>query len=120
LIHSPSADTKNATSDAMSSVLPTRSPRIRLRAAACRSGHCGTDRIPVTAEVYCATGGYYCRFAISHTDGAVLSLEPTIEDVVTRFDEIRGAGTVPNEVDGDALVSGLQSFVPRLSGQRTH
>jgi len=75
---------------------------------------------PVTAEVYSATGGYYCRFAISHTDGAVLGLEPTVEDVVTRFDEIRGAGTVPNEVDGEALVWGLQSFAPRLSGQRTH
>ena len=36
------------------------------------------------------------------------------EDVVAHFDEIRGAGTVPNEVDGEALVWGLQSFAPRL------
>ena len=69
---------------------------------------------PVTAEVYSATGGYYCRFAISHSDGVLLGLEPTVEDVVAHFDEIRGAGTVPNEVDGEALVWGLQSFAPRL------
>ncbi len=75
---------------------------------------------PVTAEVYSATGGYYCRFAISHTDGVVLGTEPTVEDVVSRFDEIRGAATVPNEVDGEALVWGLESFAPRLSGQRTY
>ena len=50
---------------------------------------------PVTAEVYSATGGYYCRFAISHTDGAVLGLEPTVEDVVARFDEIRGEEPFP-------------------------
>ena len=36
------------------------------------------------------------------------------EDVVAHFDEIRGAGTVPNEVDGEALVWALQSFAPRL------
>jgi NAD(P)-dependent dehydrogenase (short-subunit alcohol dehydrogenase family) len=75
---------------------------------------------PVTAEVYSATGGYYCRFAISHTDGVVLGQAPTVDDVVSRFDEIRGAGTVPNEVDGEALVWGLQSFAGRLSGQPTH
>ena len=69
---------------------------------------------PVTAEVYSATGGYYCRFAISHSDGALLGLEPAVEDVVAHFDEIRGAGTIPNEVDGEALVWGLQSFAPRL------
>jgi hypothetical protein len=82
---------------------------------------------PVTAEVYSATGGHYCRFAISHTDGAVLGLEPTVEDVVTRFDEIRGAGTVPNEVDGEALVwarsrslRGCQDSAPtELSAART-
>ena len=69
---------------------------------------------PVTAEVYSAAGGYYCRFAISHSDGTLLGLEPSVEDVVTNFDEIRGAGTVHNEVDGEALVWGLQSFAPRL------
>ena len=69
---------------------------------------------PVTAEVYSATGGYYRRFAISHSDGVLLGVEPTAEDVVENFDEIRGAGTVPNEVDDEALVWGLQSFAPRL------
>ena len=34
---------------------------------------------PVTAEVYSATGGYYCRFAISHTEGVVLGAQPTVE-----------------------------------------
>lgn len=37
----------------------------------------------------------YCRFAISHTDGVLLGLEPTAVDVVASFGEIRGAGTVP-------------------------
>jgi hypothetical protein len=47
--------------------------------------------------------------------GAVLGAQPTVEDVVARFDEIRGAGAVRNEVDGEALVLGLQSLAPRLS-----
>lgn len=75
---------------------------------------------PVPAEVYSATGGYYCRFAISHTDGVGLGAQPTVEDVVANFAEIRGAGAVPNEVDGEALIWGLQSFAARLSGQPTH
>jgi hypothetical protein len=37
----------------------------------------------------------HCRFAISHTDGVLLGLEPTVEDVVASFGEIRGAATVP-------------------------
>jgi len=33
---------------------------------------------------------------------------------VAHFGEIRGEGTVTNELDGEALVWGLQSFAPRL------
>jgi NAD(P)-dependent dehydrogenase (short-subunit alcohol dehydrogenase family) len=69
---------------------------------------------PVTAEVYSATGGYFTRFALSHTEGTLLGTEPTVDDVVAHFGEIRGHGTVANELDGEALVWGLQSFAPRL------
>jgi hypothetical protein len=37
-----------------------------------------------------------------------------VDDVVAHFGEIRGEGTVSNELDGEALVWGLQSFAPRL------
>ena len=69
---------------------------------------------PVTAEVYSATGGYFTRFALSHTEGTLLGVEPTVDDVVAHFSEIRGEGTVANELDGEALVWGLQAFAPRL------
>ncbi len=69
---------------------------------------------PVTAEVYSATGGYFTRFALSHTEGTLLGVEPTVDGVVAHFSEIRGEGTVTNELDGEALVWGLQSFAPRL------
>jgi hypothetical protein len=69
---------------------------------------------PVTAEVYSATGGYFTRFALSHTEGTLLGVVPTVDDVVAHFGEIRGKGTVTNELDGEALVWGLQSFAPRL------
>jgi hypothetical protein len=42
------------------------------------------------------------------------SVEPTVDDVVAHFGEIRGEGTAANELDGEALVWGLQSFAPRL------
>jgi len=70
---------------------------------------------PVTAEVYSATGGYFTRFVLSHTEGTLLGLEPTVDDVVAHFGEIRGEGAVPNELDGEALVWGLRSFAPRLN-----
>jgi NAD(P)-dependent dehydrogenase (short-subunit alcohol dehydrogenase family) len=72
------------------------------------------DSCPVTAEVYSATGGYFTRFALCHTEGTLLGVEPTVDDVVAHFGEIRGEGTVTNELDGEALVWGLQSFAPRL------
>ncbi len=37
-----------------------------------------------------------------------------VDDVVAHFSEIRGEGTISNELDGEALVWGLQSFAPRL------
>ena len=69
---------------------------------------------PVTAEVCSATGGYFTRFVLSHTQGTLLSIEPTVDDVVAHFGEIRGEGSATNELDGEALVWGLQSFAPRL------
>lgn len=72
------------------------------------------DSCPVTAEVYNATGGYFCRFAISHTEGATAGAFPTVDDVVLNFEEIRGVGTAPNEVDGEAMVWGAGAFGPKL------
>jgi hypothetical protein len=74
----------------------------------------GPSSTTVTAEVYSATGGYFTRFALSHTEGTLLGVEPTVDDVVAHFGDIRGKGTVTNELDGEALVWGLQSFAPRL------
>ena len=68
---------------------------------------------PVTAEFYSATGGYFTRFALSQTEGTLLGVEPTVDDVVGHFSAIRGAGTVTKN-GPRALVWGLQSFAPRL------
>jgi NAD(P)-dependent dehydrogenase (short-subunit alcohol dehydrogenase family) len=69
---------------------------------------------PVTAEIYSATGGYFTRFTLSHSEGTLLGVEPTVDDVVAHFSEIRGEASVTNELDGEALVWGLRSFAPRL------
>jgi hypothetical protein len=71
-------------------------------------------RCPVTAEIYSATGGYFTRFALSHTEGTLLGIQPSVDDVLAHFGEIRGEGTIANELDGDALVWGLRSLAPRL------
>ena len=36
---------------------------------------------PATAQIFGATGGYYCRYAISHTEGATFGPHPTVEDI---------------------------------------
>jgi NAD(P)-dependent dehydrogenase (short-subunit alcohol dehydrogenase family) len=69
---------------------------------------------PVTSEVYGATGGYYCRFAITHTEGATVGPYPTLDDVVAHWGHIRGTGSLPNELDGEALVWGSRAFGPKL------
>jgi NAD(P)-dependent dehydrogenase (short-subunit alcohol dehydrogenase family) len=69
---------------------------------------------PATSEIFGATGGYFCRFAISHTEGATFGPHPTVDDVVGGWDAIRG-GTVPNELDGEALAWGVRAYTPRLA-----
>ena len=49
LIQAPSSEHRKATSAAMSSGSPTRVPRMRFSAPACRSGHCGAERMASVA-----------------------------------------------------------------------
>ena len=61
---------------------------------------------PATSQIFNATGGYYCRYAISHTEGVCFPY-PTVEDVVANWDRIRD-DSLPNELDGEAMVVGRQ------------
>ncbi len=72
------------------------------------------ESCPVTSEVFGATGGYYCRFAVTHTDGATVGPNPSVDDVVEHWEQIRGVGSLPNELDGEALVWGSRAFGPKL------
>jgi NAD(P)-dependent dehydrogenase (short-subunit alcohol dehydrogenase family) len=68
---------------------------------------------PATAEIFGATGGYYCRYAISHTEGATFGPHPTVEDIGHNWDRIRG-GSLPNELDGEAMAWGVKAYSTRL------
>jgi NAD(P)-dependent dehydrogenase (short-subunit alcohol dehydrogenase family) len=68
---------------------------------------------PATAQVFGATGGYYCRYVISHTEGATFGPYPTVEDVVDGWDAIRN-GSLPNELDGEAMAWGVKAYSARL------
>jgi NAD(P)-dependent dehydrogenase (short-subunit alcohol dehydrogenase family) len=69
---------------------------------------------PVTSEIYSANGGYYCRLAISHSDGRTFGPYPTVDDVVAGFGEIRGE-TLHNELSGEAMAWGMKEFAPPLT-----
>jgi hypothetical protein len=71
------------------------------------------SRCPATAELFGATGGYYCRYAISHTEGMAFGPHPTVEDVVAGMPDIR-AGAPPNELDGEAMAWGVKAYSTRL------
>src|SRR6201999_369187 len=58
---------------------------------------------PATAEIFGATGGYYCRYAISHTEGATFGPHPKVEDIADNWATIRGGSPPPNELDGEAM-----------------
>ena len=64
---------------------------------------------PATAQIFGATGGYYCRYAMSHTEGATFGPNPTTEDVAANWDQIRDR-SLPNELDGEAMAWGVQAF----------
>ena len=68
---------------------------------------------PATAQVFGATGGYYCRYAISHTEGATFGPHPTVEDVAGNWDRIRDR-SLPNELDGEAMAWGVKAYSTRL------
>jgi NAD(P)-dependent dehydrogenase (short-subunit alcohol dehydrogenase family) len=68
---------------------------------------------PATAQVFGATGGYYCRYAISHTEGATFGPHPRVEDVAGNWDRIRG-GSPANELDGEAMAWGVRAYARRL------
>jgi len=68
---------------------------------------------PATAEIFGATGGYYCRYAISHTEGATFGPNPRVEDIATNWDSIRD-GSPPNELDGEAMAWGVKAYSTRL------
>jgi NAD(P)-dependent dehydrogenase (short-subunit alcohol dehydrogenase family) len=68
---------------------------------------------PATAEIFGATGGYYCRYAISHTEGAMFGPHPKVEDIANNWADIRG-GSLPNELDGEAMAWGVQAYSTRL------
>jgi NAD(P)-dependent dehydrogenase (short-subunit alcohol dehydrogenase family) len=68
---------------------------------------------PATAEIFGATGGYYCRYAVSHTEGATFGPYPRVEDIANNWTDIRGA-TLPNELDGEAMAWGVKAYSARL------
>ena len=68
---------------------------------------------PATAQIFGATGGYYCRYAISHTEGATFGPHPTVEDVAANWDLIRDR-SLPNELDGEAMAWGVNAYSSRL------
>jgi NAD(P)-dependent dehydrogenase (short-subunit alcohol dehydrogenase family) len=68
---------------------------------------------PVTAQVFGATGGYFCRYAISHTEGATFGPHPRVEDVAGNWDRIRDE-SLPNELDGEAMAWGVRAYSSRL------
>src|ERR1700754_2159068 len=68
---------------------------------------------PATAQIFGATGGYYCRYAISHTEGATFGPHPKVEDIADNWADIRG-GSLPNELDGEAMAWGVKAYSNRL------
>lgn len=68
---------------------------------------------PATAQIFGATGGYYCRYAVSHTEGADFGPYPSVEDISGNWERIRD-GSLPNELDGEAMVWGVQAYSARL------
>jgi NAD(P)-dependent dehydrogenase (short-subunit alcohol dehydrogenase family) len=68
---------------------------------------------PATAQIFGATGGYYCRYAISHTEGATFGPHPTVEDIAGNWELIR-EGSLPNELDGEAMAWGVKAYSGRL------
>jgi NAD(P)-dependent dehydrogenase (short-subunit alcohol dehydrogenase family) len=68
---------------------------------------------PATAEIFGATGGYFCRYTISHTEGTTFGPHPSVEDIADNWASIRD-GAPPNELDGEAMAWGMQAYSARL------
>jgi hypothetical protein len=70
---------------------------------------------PATSQIFGATGGYYRRYAISHTEGATFGPHPSVEDIAGNWELIRD-GSLPNELDGEAMAWGVKAYSARLQG----
>jgi hypothetical protein len=70
---------------------------------------------PATSQIFAATGGYYCRHAISRTEGATFGPHPSVEDIAGNWELIRD-GSLPNELDGEAMAWGVKAYSARLQG----
>ena len=70
---------------------------------------------PATSQIFGATGGYYRRYAISHTEGATFGPHPSVEDIGGNWELIRD-GSLPNELDGEAMAWGVKAYSARLQG----
>ncbi|MFZ0718085.1 TetR/AcrR family transcriptional regulator [Mycobacterium sp.] len=51
--------------------------------------------------------------AISHSEGATFGPHPKVEDIANNWADIRG-GSLPNELDGEAMAWGVQAYSTRL------
>jgi hypothetical protein len=52
---------------------------------------------------------------ISHTEGATFGPHPTVEDIAGNWELIR-EGSLPNELDGEAMAWGVKAYSGRLQG----
>jgi hypothetical protein len=53
------------------------------------------------------------RYSISHTEGATFGPHPTVEDIAGNWELIRD-GSLPNELDGEAMAWGVKAYSTRL------
>lgn len=66
-----------------------------------------------SGEIFGAFGGHYSRFVVSQNDGILTGLEPTPEEIVARWHEIRAA-TPADELDQE-VVGWVQKSGARIS-----
>ena len=74
--------------------------------------------MPVTGEIFAANGGIFHRFGLAATDPVVIGGTPTVEDVVERWDEIRGP-RLPRELDQEALIWGSTNYAEAFTAAVT-
>jgi hypothetical protein len=65
--------------------------------------------VPVSGQIFAASAGIYHRFAMGSTPPVVIHGEPTLEDIVDRWDDIVGP-RITGEVDNEALLWGSSNY----------